>query len=99
MGIFKEICHKCIIEELEHELNTNVLLFMADGFAILGNLQKVEKDRVALLTKASLPGVSFVLTRSPGGLITESLNKKVDLCAVIAKGSGLSTNPFEDNLI
>lgn len=94
MGIFSEICHECIIEELEHELNTNVLLFMADGYTILGNVQKVERDRTALLTRASLPGVSYVLTRSPGGLITESLTKKVDLCAVVAKGSGLITNPF-----
>lgn len=94
MAIFKEIRNECLIRELEHELNTDVLLFGFDGIVYFGNLQKIEDCRVAVLTPA-IEAESNVQILSPGGEVVEVRFLHVDLWQIVAKATGVKTSPFE----
>lgn len=95
MGIFKELRNECLIRELQRELNTDVLLFGFDGMVYFGNLQKIEDCRVALLT-AAIEAESDVEILSPGGELVNVRFLHVDLWQIIAKATGVKTDPFEN---
>lgn len=92
MGIYKDICHECLIKELKHELNKNIVLFTIDGSATYGQIHHIEDKRVALVVAASDTG--FVQIRRPGGLIDLTNGSQIDLCTVVAKATGLTASPF-----
>lgn len=94
MSIFKELRNECLIRELEHELNTDVLLFGFDGIVYFGNLQKIEDCRVAYLSPA-IEADSNVEILSPGGEVIDVRFLQVDLWQVIAKATGVKTSPFD----
>ncbi|MBP2635625.1 MAG: hypothetical protein H6Q72_1532 [Firmicutes bacterium] len=95
MGIFKELRNECLIRELEHELNTDVLLFGFDGIVYFGNLQKIEDCRVAFLSPA-IEAESNVEILSPGGEVVEVRFLHVDLWQIVAKATGVKTSPFDN---
>lgn len=93
MSIFRELRNECLIRELERELNTDVLLFGFDGMTYFGNLQKVEDCRIAFLSPA-IEAQSNVEILSPGGEVVEVRFLHVDLWQIVAKATGIRTNPF-----
>lgn len=93
MSIFRELRNECLIRELEHELNTDVLLFGFDGIVYFGNLQKVEDCRVAFLSPA-IEAESNVEILSPGGEVVDVRFLHVDLWQIVAKATGVKTSPF-----
>ena len=95
MGIFKELRNECLIRELEHELNTDVLLFGFDGIVYFGNLQKVEDCRVAFLSPA-IEADSNVEILSPGGEVVDVRFLNLDLWQIVAKATGVKTSPFDN---
>lgn len=95
MGIFKELRNECLIRELQRELNTDVLLFGFDGMVYFGNLQKIDDCRIALLT-AAIEAESDVEILSPGGELVNVRFLHVDLWQIIAKATGVKTDPFEN---
>lgn len=92
MGIFTEIRNECLIRELQRELNTDVLLFGFDGMVYYGRLQKIEDCRVAILTPPE--EASNVEIQTPSGENVEVRFAHVDLWQVVAKATGVKTNPF-----
>lgn len=96
MSIFRELRNECLIRELEHELNTDVLLFGFDGIVYFGNLQKVEDCRVAFLSPA-VEADSNVEILSPGGEVVDVRFLNLDLWQIIAKATGVKTSPFDNN--
>lgn len=95
MSIFRELRNECLIKELEHELNTDVLLFGFDGIVYFGNLQKIEDCRVAYLSPA-IEADSNVEILSPGGEVVDVRFLQVDLWQIIAKATGVKTSPFDN---
>jgi small nuclear ribonucleoprotein (snRNP)-like protein len=93
MSIFRELRNECLIKELEHELNTDVLLFGFDGTVYFGNLQKIDDCRVAFLSPAS-EAVSNVEILSPGGAVVNVRFLNLDLWQIVAKATGVKTSPF-----
>lgn len=93
MGIFRELRNECLIRELQHELNTDVLLFGFDGIVFFGNLQKIEDCRIAFLSPA-IEARSNVELLSPGGEVVDARFLHVDLWQIIAKATGVKTSPF-----
>ena len=94
MGIFKEIRNESLIRELQRELNTDVLLFGFDGMVYLGNLQRVENCRIAILTPAMV-AASDVEILSPGGELKNVTFLHLDLWQIVAKATGVKSNPLE----
>ena len=96
MGIFHDICHKCIIDELKNETNTNVVLVTVDGFVYYGNLYRVKDSRLAILTPGTVtaPGVPAVRILRPNGAVFNSDFASHDICTVTNKATGLTTSPF-----
>lgn len=94
MGFFEEIRNECLIRELQRELNTDVVLFGADGFTYFGNLQAIEDCRVAILTPAREAESSSVEILTPGGEIRFVDFARVDLWIIVAKGTGVRSDPF-----
>ena len=92
MGIFTEIRNECLIKELQRELNTDVLLFGFDGMVYYGRLQKIEDCRVAILTAPE--EASNVEIQTPSGEDVEVKFAHVDLWQIVAKATGVKTNPF-----
>ncbi len=95
MSIFRELRNECLIRELDRELNTDVLLFGFDGVVYFGNLQKIEDCRVAFLSPA-ITAESSVEVLSPGGEVVNARFLNVDLWQIVAKATGVKTNPFCD---
>ncbi|MDD4600565.1 hypothetical protein SDC9_13765 [bioreactor metagenome] len=93
MGIFTEIRNECLIKELQRELNTDVLLFGFDGMVYFGRLQKVEDCRVATLMAPE--EASNVEIQTPSGENVEVRFAHVDLWQIVAKATGVKTNPFD----
>lgn len=92
MGIFTEIRNECLIKELCRELNTDVLLFGFDGMIYYGRLQKIEDGRIAILTPPE--EASNVEIQTPSGEDVEVRFAHVDLWQIVAKATGVKTNPF-----
>ncbi|WP_094602947.1 hypothetical protein SPSIL_025570 [Sporomusa silvacetica DSM 10669] len=95
MGIFRELRNECLIRELEHELNTDVLLFGFDGIVYFGNLQKVDDCRIAFLSPA-IEADSNVEILSPGGEVVDVRFLNLDLWQIVAKATGVKTSPFDN---
>lgn len=95
MGIFSEIRNECLIKELCRELNTDVLLFGFDGMVYYGRLQKIEDFRIAILTPPE--EASNVEIQTPSGESVEVRFANVDLWQIVAKATGVRTNPFENH--
>jgi len=93
MSIFRELRNECLIKELEHELNTDVLLFGFDGIVYFGNLQKIDDCRVAFLSPA-IEADSNVEILSPGGEVVDVRFLNLDLWQIVAKATGVKTSPF-----
>ena len=96
MSIFSELRNECLIKELQRELNTDVLLFGFDNLTYFGNLQQVEDCRVATLTPAIESETNYVQIFTPGGEIEEVEFARVDLWQVVAKGTSIANDPFEN---
>ncbi len=96
MGIFCEIRNEALICELQRELNTDVLLFGFDGFTYFGNLQAIEDCRIAILTRAKEACRTDVEILTPGGEIVEVSFLRVDLWQIVAKGTGVVTDPIDN---
>jgi len=101
MGFFSEIRNNALIKELECELNTDVLLFGVDGFIYFGNLQGIDDCRIALLSPAINADSSDVEILTPGGELHLVNFLRVDLWSIVAKGTGIVSDPIEtnDNLV
>lgn len=95
MAIFKEIRSESLIRELQRELNTDVLLFGFDGMVYFGNLQRIEDCRVAYLSPA-IEAESNVEILSPGGELVDVRFLHVDLWQIVAKATGVRTDPFDN---
>ncbi|MCM0757154.1 hypothetical protein M7775_01035 [Sporomusa sphaeroides DSM 2875] len=96
MSIFRELRNECLIRELQRELNTDVLLFGFDGIVYFGNLQKIDDCRVAFLTPA-IEAESNAEILSPGGEVVDAKFIHVDLWQIVAKATGVRTNPFSND--
>ncbi|MDR7868436.1 MAG: hypothetical protein RIN56_16675 [Sporomusaceae bacterium] len=94
MSFFLEICNRAFIKELSCGLNTNVLLFSADGFTYFGNLQEIEDCRIALLTPAASSESNSVEILTPGGELVNEVVARVDLCSIVAKSIGITHDPI-----
>lgn len=92
MGFYEDICHECLIKELKHEMNKNIVLFTIDGSATYGQIHHIEDKRVALIVAA--PDIGSVQIRRPNGLIEVTTGAQLDLCTVVAKATGLTGSPF-----
>jgi small nuclear ribonucleoprotein (snRNP)-like protein len=95
MGIFTEIRNPALIRELEREINTDVVLFGFDGFAFFGNLQAVEDCRIAILSPAIDADSNDVEILTPGGEVLHVDFTRVDLWQVVAKGTGIVSDPID----
>ena len=97
MSIFTELRNQSLVRELERELNTDVVLFGFDGFAYFGNLQAVEDCRIAILSPAIEADDNDVEILSPGGEILHVDFTRVDLWNIVAKGTAIVSDPFENS--
>ncbi|MBP2653697.1 MAG: hypothetical protein H6Q73_1266 [Firmicutes bacterium] len=95
MSIFRELCNCALIRELGRELNTDVLLFGFDGFTYFGTLQAIDDSRIAILSPAVEAETSNVEILSPGGELVEVKFARVDLWQIVAKGTGIVTDPID----
>jgi len=95
MGLFTQILNPCLIRELKHELNTDVVLFGWDGFTYFGNLQQITDDRIAVLTPAVNANSTDVEILTPGGELVFTSFARVDLWQLIAKGTGVVADPID----
>lgn len=93
MSLYGKIYNSSLCDELRHELNTDVLLLGADGFAYFGHLQAIEDGRLAILTPAITAATSSVEIVTPSGCLATVDFVRVDLCSVIAKGTGIVDDP------
>ncbi|AJQ28298.1 hypothetical protein [Pelosinus fermentans] len=96
MSIFTELRNPALVRELERELNTDVVLFGFDGFAYFGNLQAIEDCRIAILSPAIEAKCHAVEILSPGGEILHVDFTRVDLWNIVAKGTAIVRDPFEN---
>ena len=94
MSFFSEIRNEDLIRELECELNTDVLLFGADGFIYFGNLQGIDDCRIALLSPAIKAESRDVQILSPGGELRHVDFLRVDLWIIVAKGTAIVDDPI-----
>jgi len=94
MSFFSEIRNEALIRELECELNTDVLLFGADGFIYFGNLQGIDDCRIALLSPAIKAESRDVQILSPGGELVRVDFLRVDLWIIVAKGTAIVDDPI-----
>lgn len=95
MGIFSDIKNECLIKELQRELNTDILLFGLDGHTYFGNLQSIDDCRVAVLTGATEATNTDVEILTAGGeLFDEATILYIDLWSVVAKGTGIASDPI-----
>lgn len=101
MGFYHTVYNRAFLDELEQELNTDILLFGADGFAYFGHLQRIENCSTAILAPAIAACTSEVEIITPGGCVVTVDFVRVDLCSIIAKGTGIVRDPVfcnqEDN--
>ncbi|WP_425061014.1 hypothetical protein SCACP_17810 [Sporomusa carbonis] len=95
MGLFTELRNECLIKELQHELNTDVLLFGFDGFTYFGCLQNIDDCRIAVLTPAMEAETSNVEILTTGGELHEVNFARVDLWQIVAKGTCIKNDPIE----
>jgi len=95
MAIFAEIRNECLIRELCHELNTDVVLFSFDGSAYFGNLQAIEDGRLALLAPAIHAESSAVEILTAGGEVIHVDFARVDLWPLVGKGTAIVSDPLE----
>lgn len=93
MSLYCKIRNECLINELRHELNSDVLLLGADGFAYFGHLQSIEDCRLAILTPAICSTTSDVEIVTPGGCLVTVDFIRVDLWSIVAKGTGVVNDP------
>ena len=96
MSIFTELRNQALVRELERELNTDIVLFGFDGFAYFGNLQAVEDCRIAILSPAIEAKCNAVEILTPGGEILHVDFTRVDLWNIVAKGTAIVRDPFEN---
>jgi small nuclear ribonucleoprotein (snRNP)-like protein len=94
MGIFSELRNLALIRELDRELNTDIVLFGFDGFAYFGNLQAVEDCRIAILSPAIEAESNDVEILTPGGEVLHVDFTRVDLWNIVAKGTGIVSDPI-----
>ncbi len=94
MGFFSEIRNNALIRELQHELNTDVLLFGVDGFIYFGNLQGIDDCRIALLSPAINAKTNAVEILTPGGELQRVNFLRIDLWTIVAKGTGIVNDPI-----
>lgn len=94
MGFYHTIHNRAFLDELDQELNTDVLLFGADGFAYFGHLQRIENCRTAILAPAIAACTSDVEIITPGGCVVTVDFVRVDLCSIVAKGTGIVRDPL-----
>ena len=97
MSFFSEIRNEALIRELDHELNTDVLLFGVDGFIYFGNLQGIDDCRIALLSPAIKAETRDVQILSPGGELVRVNFLRVDLWTIVAKGTSIANDPIAYN--
>ncbi|EIW19857.1 MULTISPECIES: hypothetical protein [Pelosinus] len=96
MSIFTELRNQSLVRELERELNTDIVLFGFDGFAYFGNLQAVEDCRIAILSPGIEADCNAVEILTPGGEILHVDFTRVDLWNIVAKGTAIVDDPFEN---
>lgn len=96
MGFYSEIRNQELIKELQRELNTDVLLFGVDGFTYFGNLQAIHDCRIAVLTPAIQADTTDVEILTPGGELRTVEFLRVDLWTIVAKGTGIVSDPIDD---
>lgn len=93
MSFYCKIRNEALICELRNELNNDVLLLGADGFAYFGHLQAIEDCRLAVLTPGVCAATSQVEIITPGGCLVTVDYLKVDLWSVVGKGIGIVSDP------
>lgn len=93
MGVYHTTYNRAFFKELDQELNTDILLFSIDGFAYFGHLQRIENCHTAILAPAIAACTSDVEIITPGGCVVTVDFVRVDLCSIIAKGTGIVRDP------
>lgn len=95
MGFFSELRNERLIRELQHELNTDILLFGVDGFTYFGSLQAIHDCRVGVLGAATTSKTSNVEILAPGGEVKEVPTLHLDLWSLVGKGTQVVNDPLE----
>lgn len=94
MSFYHKLHNRHLVNELRHELNSDILLLGGDGFSYFGHLQGIEDCRVAILTPAINSVTADVEIITPGGCLITADFVRIDLCSIIAKGTGIVSDPI-----
>ncbi len=95
MGCFwSDFKNEDFIKDLSREVNTDIVLFGINGFAYFGNLQAIHDCRIAILSPAVQSDSTAVEILTPSGAKTSTSFLRVDLWTLVAKGSGIVSDPL-----
>lgn len=95
MGCFwSDFKNEDFIKDLTREVNTDIVLFGINGFSYFGNLQAIHDCRIAILSPAVQSDSTAVEILTPSGAKTTTSFLRVDLWTIVAKGSGIVSDPL-----
>jgi small nuclear ribonucleoprotein (snRNP)-like protein len=97
MRFYERLYNRRMINELRNELNTDVVLFSADGSAFYGHLQGLDDCHAAILTPATCAESCNVETVSSGGCFLTSDFTRICLNNIVAKSSGICGDPLAES--
>lgn len=95
MGCFwSDFKNEDFVKDLSREVNTDIVLLGINGFSYFGNLQAIQDCRIAILSPAVQSEANAVEILTPSGAKTTTSFLRVDLWTVVAKGSGIVSDPL-----
>ncbi len=95
MRFYEKLCNRRFQNELRNEVNTDVVLFTADGATFYGHLQGIDDCRAAILTPATCSKTCNVETINGGCILTSDFTR-ICLNTIVARGSGICGDPLVD---
>lgn len=95
MGCFwSDFKNEDFVKDLVREVNTDIVLFGINGFSYFGNLQAIHDCRIAILSPAVESDSTAVEILTPSGAKATTSFLRVDLWTIVAKGSGIVSDPL-----